>query len=513
MAANRKLDFCERLVYLQGKLIRFDGRPYLPAIYGVTDRNLVLRCSRQVEKSTFLVNTILFEACRQPGLQMLLVCPRREQARGFSRTRLLPAIEQSPLIRRTLLGRRKRQMPVMNMEFKNGSCLFIRAAYKSADACRGLSAQLLLVDEFQDIAAGDYPVLREILSHASDGRTVLVGTPKSVENHLEAYFSISTAREWQIFCPQCRGGVALDERCLGPHGVTCPVCHTQLDCQKAQWITRNPAASWGEGFCINHLMVPWLNYDDVLERQRSYDLVRFKNEVLGLPSVTGDQVVSRAELEACCLGVPFARSLADIPREGQGRLVAGIDWGGGGTSRTVLVIGFMRSDFVFQVCRFDRFNSQDDPESVLNQIAQYCQAFQVRWIAADGGGNGNVQNRLLVARLGAHRDLHAIYYSMTDHEPKREGVLTKWTVNRSASIGLLIGRIKRKSMLFPRLAESGSYLDEFACEIAEFDDINRTTKYTHPATLQDDALHATNYALVIATLTFNRIYTQQSEDE
>jgi len=31
-------------------------------------------------------------------------------------------------------------------------------------------------------------------------------------------------------------------------------------------------------------MVPWLNYDDVLERQRSYDLVRLKNEVLDCPA-------------------------------------------------------------------------------------------------------------------------------------------------------------------------------------------------------------------------------------
>ncbi|MFZ1008251.1 MAG: phage terminase large subunit family protein [Candidatus Sulfotelmatobacter sp.] len=206
-------------------MIRFDGRPYLPAIYGVTDRNLVLRCSRQTEKSTFLVNTILFEACAHPGLQMLFVCPRQEQSRGFSRTRLLPAIEQSPLICRTLLGQKRRQLPVMNLEFQNGSRLFIRAAYNSADACRGLSAQLLMVDEFQDIAPGYLPVLQETLSHAAGGRMLLVCTPKSVENHLGGVFSNSTANEWKIYCPRCCRGVALDERCLlvatrAPHSVS-----------------------------------------------------------------------------------------------------------------------------------------------------------------------------------------------------------------------------------------------------------------------------------------------------
>src|SRR6185437_6743928 len=153
-----KLSFCEDFVALKGKPMSFAGRPYLPAIYAVQARNLVLRCSRQTEKSTFLVNTILFEACTRPGVQILFVCPRIEQARVFSRFRLLPALEQSPLIRRTLLGRRVRRPQVTNLEFVNGSALFVRAAYHSGDACRGLSADLLLVDEFQDVAEGDLPV-------------------------------------------------------------------------------------------------------------------------------------------------------------------------------------------------------------------------------------------------------------------------------------------------------------------------------------------------------------------
>ena len=121
---NSKAKFCRDFVYLRGQPIRFGGREYLRQIYNVTDRNLVLRCSRQVEKSTFLANTIVYEACTHPGVQMLLVCPRDEQARRFSRDRLLSVIDQSPLIRRTLLGKSRRKPPVMNLEFQNGSRLY-----------------------------------------------------------------------------------------------------------------------------------------------------------------------------------------------------------------------------------------------------------------------------------------------------------------------------------------------------------------------------------------------------
>lgn len=72
-------------------------------------------------------------------------------------------------------------------------------------------------------------------------------------------------------------------------------------------------------------------------------------------------------------------------------------------------------------------------------------------------------------------------------------------MNRSATIGALFSRVKKKTIQFPRLSDVDTYLDEFACETAEYDDSNRTVKYTHPETQQDDALHATNYALLLAT--------------
>ena len=103
----------------------------------------------------------------------------------------------------------------------------------------------------------------------------------------------------------------------------------------------------------------------------------------------------------------------------------------------------------------------------------------------------------------ANPNLYGIFYSMSDHEPRRDGVLTKWTVNRTATISVLFGRIKVQKICFPCTADCGSFLDEFACEIAEYDDVKRTLKYTDPATQQDDALHATNYALLVATKAFN----------
>jgi hypothetical protein len=78
-----------------------------------------------------------------------------------------------------------------------------------------------------------------------------------------------------------------------------------------------------------------------------------------------------------------------------------------------------------------------------------------------------------------------------------------WTVGRSASIGNLFARVKSQKISFPRETDCGSYLDEFAAVIAEYDDTNRTVSYSHPESQQDDAMHACNYALLVATYLHN----------
>ena len=57
-------------------------------------------------------------------------------------------------------------------------------------------------------------------------------------------------------------------------------------------------------------------------------------------------------------------------------------------------------------------------------------------------------------------------------------------------------------IIFPNLRESGSFLDEFACEVAEYDQDMRSIKFSHPETMPDDALHAVNYLLLLGVRGF-----------
>jgi hypothetical protein len=244
-------------------------------------------------------------------------------------------------------------------------------------------------------------------------------------------------------------------------------------------------------------MVPWINYRELLERRQTYDPIRFRNECLGLPSELGDHIVTRAELEKFCQTAPMAQTLRDVPQPYWDYLVAGIDWSGGVASRTCLVIGYMSDDNVFNIVRFECFAACEEPDYVMREVCHRCNQFHIRVIGADGLGNGVMANRLLLGILNSQCPFYAIEYS-GDQEPVRDGALWRWKVRRSASIGHLFGRVKKNMIRFPAVADCGAFLDELGCEIAVHDNMSRSIKYDHPPNQPDDALHAANYALLIA---------------
>ena len=69
---------------------------------------------------------------------------------------------------------------------------------------------------------------------------------------------------------------------------------------------------------------------------------------------------------------------------------------GGVVSATVFVIGYMDDSDQFNIVFMERYRMREEPDEILKAIAQRCDQFNVRLIAADGAGNGSVYNSLLL---------------------------------------------------------------------------------------------------------------------
>jgi hypothetical protein len=265
--------------------------------------------------------------------------------REFSDERLRAVIADSPILLQMTGAGIKGKHEVQNVLTKrwlNQSKILLRSVYKNADRVRGIPADVLGVDELQDVLTDNLPVIEETLFASSlDGGPVSVyaGTPKSYENAIEFYWSrYSTQNEWMVRCDGCTYWNCIEVRNIGPTGLVCTKCGREVNPVdgKAQWVRFGGTDREWEGF---HLSQPIAIYSSrhqpdvfqrkwagLLEKKKRYTPARLQNEVMGRSHDAGTKPVTLEEVRRCAL------SEYHIMREPSraiqsGHSWAGVDWG------------------------------------------------------------------------------------------------------------------------------------------------------------------------------------------
>lgn len=206
------------------------------------------------------------------------------------------------------------------------------------------------IDELQDILTDNIPIIEECASHSNFKIFMYSGTPKSLDNPIEYFWTeFSTQNEWVVPCHRhaINTGAGksasvywnvLDEENIGKNGVICDRCNKPIDAMDdmSQWVAMNASVLKKipkpyEGFRIPQIMVPWLPWEEITQKQFTYSRAKFYNEVLGLSYDSGTRPLTRRDIMDNCdpnihLDEGFQRKIrAHIG--GAFPVYAGIDWG------------------------------------------------------------------------------------------------------------------------------------------------------------------------------------------
>lgn len=321
----------------------FEGREYLRKIYDTDAQKVLLKCGRQVEKSTTLGNRLLCYSALTNNFRSLFVAPAAEQAKVFSNDRIKDVIEASPLIKAYTTS--KINQAVYFKKFINFSQIRLRYAYLTADRVRGIPADFITIDEIQDILVDNIPIIEQCAFHSKYKLFLYSGTPKSMDNTIEFYWNeFSTQNEWVVPCerhgtpkdPSSWHWNVLTEKNIGKKGLMCDACHQPINAQHplAKWASLNPITDVNdqkvtfEGYRIPQLMVPWVDWQEVLEAWEQYPRAKFMNEKLGMSYDSGVRPIRRAQVRACCRPEIRLTDIETFKQVAAGRQVwAGIDWG------------------------------------------------------------------------------------------------------------------------------------------------------------------------------------------
>jgi hypothetical protein len=498
----------------------FEGRRHMIRPYDTPAKKLLLFCGRQVEKSTLLGNIMLSYMCLVSGYRALYVSPSMTQTKTFSADRVREPMETSPILQRFTTSMLSQNL--LEKQFINRSKLTMRYAFLNADRTRGIPAYLLAIDEFQDILLDNVPVMEQCLSHAPQSfkRQIYSGTPKSLDNNLE-YFraNLSTQGEWVVPCEACNHWNILGEKNIGKNFLQCEKagCNRQIYPMhpKAQWANMVREAPW-ESYRIPQLMVPWLDWKkDIIYNYENYPREKFYNEVLGLSYDSGLRPLTMQQLKDVCLDNVSMRNLEDYRILSRTQHVyAGLDWGTGEHSYTVLTLGTYVG-MKFRIFYSHRFTGEDvDPEIQLPRIIEMLRYFNVRFIGSDYGG-GFHSNYKLIKEFGALKVKRFQYLARGAQKVQWNPKLKRFTVARTEVMSDIFNAIKRGKLEFPRWQEWKEPAGQDMLNI--YSEMNKRLgmiQYSHGLDKPDDTFHTVLYCMLASMFDYPRpdIMSADSED-
>ena len=498
--------FVEKYMTVDGKPFSFARRNYLKPIYDDSfpfSKRTILKCGRQTEKSTCLSMKQLAHVTVIPWFKTLYVSPSQMQTRQFSNDRVRSTAERSPVVKRLFEGKVVSDQ-VFDKKLLNGSSMYFRYAFLHPDRCRGITADMLNIDEIQDILTDSIPVIRECLSHSAYKMECYSGTPKTTSNAIEFYWEKSTQNEWLPKCRSCGYWNYLDMSVIGPKSLICSKCKGPLYPIDGQWVQMNDGGNW-EGFRIPQLMVPWVSFAEIQQKQKDYSTAKFHNEVLGLPYDSGVKPLTEAQLRACCTYGPLVQDPGD--RIHGYPTFAGLDWGSGEgetPSWTVLSLGAFVKPPIFTIFFMKRFTGPEaDLIRQVGVIGQIIRAFEFRLLGADWG-YGHYQNMQLRDAWGVER-IAEFEYTTQQLPVKYEPANWRYKIDRTTIMSNFFHEITQQKIQFFDWEQFKTFGQDFLNIDCEYSDNRNKMMYIHSPDRPDDSFHSALYCWLTALAYYKKL--------
>jgi hypothetical protein len=537
--------FAENFLYIEkAKPFSIKKYPFFYSVYDCPSDQVLLRCSRQVGKSLSIANIqlsniVLAEmyidyiesqnlsreeelALNISAFHALYVAPTGKQVSTFSKQKLTLILDGSPIFKNFRTTRSSDQIAYKS--FKNGSDLFCRSCFHSPDSIRGISSDMITIDEIQDIIVDHIPVILETQARSNRQINFYSGTPKTTRNTIEHYWKLSTQNEWAVKCDHCGKYNILGENNIQPKGLSCskPSCRKLINRENGLWVRMNDdEKAYMQGFRIHAMManfMPWTGdpgtkqyANSLMWKYENYSRAQFYNEVLGLPYDGGSIPITEAEImEACDLSQRKHAGLSELFESGltqnlRGRFItAGVDWGTSqeGKSRTVLsIVGYVNGKYHLIFSKIYG-PTESDPTYQVEDILKWLNRFGAKLVGVDWGF-GWMQNKVLAEKYGVNygsRGRSSSVIEFFNHHSlksrrKWDQDSLKFILNRTECMTDIFMSIKDKMILFPKWEVMKPFAEDIMNIYQEYSEQTGIMKFGHHPDQPDDFFMSLMYAI------------------
>jgi len=515
--------FIEKYRTIRGKGFKIvgEGRDYLVDFYrymcigALKDRKpTVVVKGRQVEMTEAALNIALYYLCNYKFFTTLHSFPRDSQVSRFSTQRLQGALRDSaldsdrnPMLMNFLADHKNARNTVSGVEFKHSSYYYMYSAWGEADALRGISADLLCRDEFQDWSGSAVDSTDACLSASPYKIEFSFGTPKGTGSTFNDLWDNSDKRYYHTRCSGCNNLFIIDlDNFLYGMTIQCPRCKKEQDKrisnQTGVWVPSKESRNClRTGFHISQLMSPMMSREEITRKQLEFSPMKFRNEVLGdFFSGSTNPLEPAKVIASCCepySNEDFAHQIV-APKQ----TFMGIDWGGRtdindkGAYTVVTIISKDRDKYKVEFTKRITYNDYLKQVAYIKELIRMYNCISV---VADIGA-GAIQCQMLQTEFGD--TVKSCYYS-ANLKSKYVYNNENWmiSVDRDAWLEEVIDIIVRANIIIPwKNNKDKQWFVDQICNtrigMSEKTGNVRRKYEKEERKMPNDALHSLNYAYI-----------------
>lgn len=301
--------------------------PYLAEIYQQTAPHKVLRKASQQGLSEYAISYALHGAGVRDAT-VLYIFPTDRAVSDFSKARLGPALEASPMLAQLVVDSRgsdgKRGSDQVTLKRVGDRFLYFRGAQVQPDGrapqLKSVDADIVILDELDEMDPRAPEISYKRLGHSLINEWVKISTPTYPGVGIDASYKESDQRHWHVRCRHCgeRQPLTIDQvvmewdplrRPVAWHGmkegrawVACRKCRRELDrLGHGEWIATSP----GRDIVGYHMSKLFSHYTPLLEivtNLQQVDQTKRRetwNQDLGLPYEEKGKKLTDTVLDEC----------------------------------------------------------------------------------------------------------------------------------------------------------------------------------------------------------------------
>jgi hypothetical protein len=499
-------EIARALLTLKGKPLNLEDYKPFEVIYDVAPDEMTLMAGRQIGKSVSLGAAIVANSLVRPHFSTLFSSPLSQQTSRFSTAYLSPFLS-SPLIRKHFIDASDRKN-VFSKSFNNGS--FVTLGYaeteQDADRIRGVFADALYLDEFQDTSIECAPILAETLGASDFGFRRYTGTAKTETNSLTQKFKQGNMMEWVVKCTHCgKYTMPIDfdvcHKILrgNPDGPGCVYCGGLLDMMTGKWVAAKPLQKDHLSFHLPQLIFPARTkpkkWKELLLKEKTYSIPKLANEVFGCPSGLAGRPLSLKEVMACCNNnkTEFDKGFPVDERHIL-NTVLGVDWSVSGGSNSYTVITILGYDwngkcYLIYAQRLNGIDILDQVKRVEELYAQY----KCSMLGSDRGV-GQLQVELMRKSIG-HDRVNSVQYVAAKSTLRWDKEGAFFSADRTTNMDTMVLKAKiGKSRIETPCWNIMSDFWQDALNIYEEESVTGRRLYKKDEDLCDDWFHSAVFA-------------------